>query len=55
MLIWEKAGSKKVKAQELWIIIYEGWEILTKQFPSLATLKTIESPNKPKITQTSLF
>lgn len=55
MLIGEKAGSKKDKAQELWLTIYEGRETLTKQFPVLATLKTNETPDQPKITQTSLF
>lgn len=55
MLIGEKAGSKKEKAQEMWLKIYEGWENLTKQFPVLATLKTTSTPNQPQITQTSLF
>ena len=55
MLIGEKAGSKREKAQELWIKIYEGWEILTKQFPILATIKINDISDKLKITQTSLF
>lgn len=55
MLIGEKAWSKKEKAQELWLKIYEGWDILTKYFPVLATLKINETPTQPKITQTSLF
>lgn len=33
MLIGEKAGSKKTKAQELWITIYEGLDAITKKFP----------------------
>lgn len=35
MLIGEKAGSKKEKAQELGLKIYEGREHITKQFPFL--------------------
>ena len=52
MLIGEKAGSKKTKAQELWITIYEWWETIIKQFPFLKTI-----PNKKKNTPTvqSLF
>lgn len=55
MLIGEKAGSKKEKAQELWITIYEGRENLIEQFPILATIKINDISDKPKITQTSLF
>lgn len=55
MLIGEKAGSKKEKAQELWITIYEGRENLIKQFPILTTIKINDISDKPKITQTSLF
>ena len=47
MLIGDKAGSKKTKAQELWITIYEWREIITKQFPFLKTITT--ETNKPKI------
>lgn len=35
MLIGDKAGSKKTKAQELWITIYEWREGIIKQFPFL--------------------
>ena len=35
MLIGEKAWSKKTKAQELWIKIYEWWNAIIKQFPFL--------------------
>jgi DNA ligase (NAD+) len=55
MLIGEKAGSKKEKAQEFWLTIYEGWETLTQRFPILATLKNNDASQQPKITQTSLF
>lgn len=46
MLIGEKAGSKKKKAQELGLIIYEWRESITKQFPFLKTI--ITETNKPK-------
>ena len=55
MLIWEKAWSKKQKAQDLEITIYEGWDMLLQKFPILATLKTNDISDQPKITQTSLF
>lgn len=56
MLIGEKAWSKKEKAQELWLTLYEGRDVLCKQFPILATLKIADqSSDQPKITQTSLF
>lgn len=55
MLIGEKAGSKKEKAQEFWLTIYEGWETLTQRFPVLTTLKSDSASQQPKITQTSLF
>jgi hypothetical protein len=48
MLIGEKAGSKKEKAQEFWLTIYEGWETLTKRFPILATLKNNDAPSNQK-------
>jgi NAD-dependent DNA ligase len=35
MLIGEKAGSKKTKAQELGLKIYEGRGVIVKQFPFL--------------------
>ncbi len=52
MLIGEKAGSKKTKAQELWIQIYEWWDTIIKQFPFL---KNIASEAKNKPTTQSLF
>jgi hypothetical protein len=52
MLIGEKAGSKKTKAQDLWIIIYEGRDTITKQFPFT---KSIPSQKKNKSTVQSLF
>lgn len=47
ILIGEKASSKKTKAQELWIVLYEGRETIIQQFPFLKNI-TPES-NKPKI------
>ncbi len=46
MLIGEKAGSKKAKAQELWLKIYEWWNTIIKQFPFLKDIPTEWS--KPK-------
>ncbi len=46
MLIGDKAGSKKTKAEELWITIYEWRNNIIKQFPFLKDI-TNES-NKPK-------
>ncbi len=46
MLIGEKAGSKKTKAEELGLKIYEGWNTITKQFPFLKDIPT--EGNKPK-------
>lgn len=46
MLIGEKAGSKKTKAEELWITIYEWRETITQQFPFLKSIPTIAT--KPK-------
>lgn len=40
MLIGEKAGSKKVKAQELWITIYEWRETIVRQFPFLKNISS---------------
>lgn len=47
MLIGEKAGSKKAKAEELWLKMYEGRDTITKQFPFLKNIPTGES--KPKL------
>lgn len=47
MLIGEKAGSKKIKAQELWITIYEWRDAIIKQFPFLKNISTEWA--KPKI------
>ena len=46
MLIGNKAGSKKAKAEELWITIYEWRNTITKQFPFLKDIQT--ASNKPK-------
>jgi len=46
ILIGDKAGSKKTKAQDLWITIYEGRETITQQFPFLKGIQTESS--KPK-------
>jgi hypothetical protein len=46
MLIGEKAGSKKAKAEELWVTIYEWRETITQQFPFLKNIQTESS--KPK-------
>lgn len=46
MLIGDKAGSKKVKAQDLWITIYEWRESIIKQFPFLKNISN--ETNKPK-------
>lgn len=46
MLIGEKAGSKKTKAQDLWIQIYEWRETIVKQFPFLKSIANEIS--KPK-------
>lgn len=47
MLIGEKAGSKKTKAQELWIAIYEWRGNITKKFPFLKNIPSEWA--KPKI------
>ena len=47
MLIGDKAGSKKTKAEELWITIYEWRENIVKQFPFLSNVSN--ESNKPKI------
>jgi NAD-dependent DNA ligase len=46
MLIGDKAGSKKTKAQELWITIYEWWDTIVQQFPFLKDMNV--SSAKPK-------
>jgi DNA ligase (NAD+) len=52
MLIGEKAGSKKTKAQELWITLYEWRDNITKQF---SFLKNIPNKKKNIPTAQSLF
>ena len=47
MLIGDKAWSKKTKAEELWITIYEWRETIVKKFPFLKTISK-EINNKPK-------
>lgn len=32
MLIWDKPGSKAEKAKKIWILIYENWETIIKEF-----------------------
>ena len=51
MLIGDKAGSKKTKAQELWITIYEWRENIVQQF---SFLKKISNESAKPKTQ-SLF
>ncbi|MDR0370117.1 MAG: hypothetical protein LBH96_06615 [Candidatus Peribacteria bacterium] len=54
MLIGEKAGNKKKKAEDYNIRIYEGRETITEIFPILTT---ITQPSKEQQTslQSSLF
>jgi len=40
MLIGDKAGSKKVKAQELWITLYEWWDSIINTFPFLKAISS---------------
>ncbi len=53
ILIWEKAGSKKAKAEKLWLKIYQWRDQIKKQFPILETIKTDD--DKPQFVQESLF
>ncbi len=46
MLIGEKAGSKKAKAQELWLKIYEGRDAIVKHFPFLKDIPSEWSKHK---------
>jgi hypothetical protein len=46
MLIGDKAGSKKTKAEELWIKIHEWRDIITQQFTFLKDIQAVS--NKPK-------
>ena len=48
ILIGDKAGSKKAKAQELWIAIFEWWDTITQQFPFIKD-EVPNEWNKPKI------
>jgi len=52
ILIGKKASSKKTKAQELWITIYEWWSNIINKFPFMKNIST-EAKNKP--TTQSLF
>jgi DNA ligase (NAD+) len=56
MLIWDKAGSKKEKAESMNIKLYTDREQLKKEFPFLNSL-SISAPKKqtPQISQQSLF
>lgn len=47
MLIGEKAGSKKAKAQDLWITLYEWWDSIIQQFSFLKNISN--EAIKPKI------
>jgi NAD-dependent DNA ligase len=47
ILIGDKAGSKKAKAQELWITIYEWWGDIINKFPFVKNVSN--ETNKPKI------
>ena len=40
MLIGDKAGNKKTKAEELWITIYEWRDTITKKFPFLKSISS---------------
>jgi len=51
MLIGDKAGGKKDKAEELWITIYEWWAAICKQFPFVKSI----SSKKEKTKIQSLF
>jgi DNA ligase (NAD+) len=59
LLCGEKAWSKKEKAEELWIKIYNSWDEIIETFPFLWNLKVEEKkiepqkPNQPS--QMSLF
>ena len=59
LLCWEKAWSKREKAEELWIKIYDSRENIVKSFPFLWNLKIeekkieLQKPNQPS--QMSLF
>ena len=59
LLCWEKAWSKKEKAETLWIQIYDSWDKIIEIFPFLGNIKVEEKkvgnwkPNQPS--QMSLF
>ncbi len=47
MLIGEKAGSKKDKAEELGLEILDTWDQITEKFPELRELETeVNKQNK---------
>jgi DNA ligase (NAD+) len=48
ILIGEKAWSKKIKAQEIWITIYEWWNNICQKFPFLKEAIP-NNQSKPKI------
>ncbi len=46
MLIWEKAGSKQAKAEELGLEILNTWEQITAKFPALRELEISKENSK---------
>ena len=58
MFIGENAGSKKKKAEEYGIQIFDDWEAMKEKFPCLGVFKAeIKKPSTPQnlASQTSLF
>lgn len=57
ILIGDKAGNKKKKAEDYWITIYEWQTEIENNFPILKTLENIPTPTKKENNnlQTSLF
>jgi hypothetical protein len=55
--VGDNAGSKKQKAEELGILVYEGRERIVEQFPLLGDLKKVinAKPQQAINTQQSLF
>ena len=59
LLCGEKSWSKREKAEELWVKIYDAWEEIIKSFPFLWNLKVeekrVESQKSNQPSQMSLF
>ena len=59
LLCWEKAWSKREKAESLWIRIYDSWNEIVKVFPFLWNLKIeekkVDTPKNNQPSQMSLF